>query len=136
ATSLHGRISAFFGQAVLSGHPPGIRHCRQQHAHPDTSMTDASAESGAAALAAVNHAVVAEGETLPAVRLQDGTRVQTGTVAALLDNVRRYDAGERGAVEEAMALAVPTLFKVGLFDLFPPQEWMRGGSAGRRLVGA
>ena len=61
--------------------------------------------------------------------------MQTGTVAAMLDNVRRYNRGERGEVESALRLSVPTLFAVGLFDLFPPQDWVQGNDAGRRLVG-
>ena len=87
------------------------------------------------ALKAINEQLVADGETLPAVRLKDGSRVQTGTVAMMLENIRRYDAGERGDVERQLELAIPTLYKVGLFDLFPPEEWTRGGSPGRRFLG-
>lgn len=87
------------------------------------------------ALASINEKILAEGEKLPAVALRDGSRVQTGTVATMLHNVRAYDAGERGDVERELELAVPTLFKVGLFDLFPPEEWIQGASPGRRFVG-
>lgn len=87
-------------------------------------------------LASVNAKILAPGESLPAVRLQDGTRVQTGTVATMLHNVALYNAGARGAVEQELELAVPTLLKVGLFDLFPPQEWMSGNNPGRAFVGA
>lgn len=86
-------------------------------------------------LAAINHKIVAEGEVLPAVVLKDGSRVQTGTVATLLHNITLYNAGERGPVERELAAAIPTLFKVGLFDLFPPAEWIAGDNPGRRLVG-
>lgn len=86
-------------------------------------------------LAAINQRIVAEGEVLPEVTLKDGSRVQTGTVATLLHNITRYNAGERGTVEEELAAAIPTLFKVGLFDLFPPDEWLAGGNPGRRRVG-
>lgn len=86
-------------------------------------------------LQAVNQKILAEGETLPQVQLKDGSRVQTGTVATMLQNITRYNAGERGALEQEFVLAVPTLFKVGLFDLFPPQEWIAGDNPGRRLVG-
>ena len=48
-------------------------------------------------LAAINQQVVAPGEQLPQVRLKDGTPVQTGTVAAMLQGVpydkSQYDAG-------------------------------------------
>ena len=88
-----------------------------------------------AQLAQVNRKILAEGENLPAVQLKDGSRVQTGTVAAMLHNIAAYNAGERGAVEQELALAIPTLFKVGLFDLFSPQEWVAGNNPGRRLVG-
>ena len=87
------------------------------------------------ALASVNAKIVAPGATLPAVELKDGSRVQTGTVATMLHNVRAYDRGERGDVERELELCVPTLFKVGLFDLFPPEEWISGTSPGRRFVG-
>ena len=53
----------------------------------------------------------------------------------MLRNVALYNAGQRGQVEDELALAVPTLVKVGLFDLFPPEEWMAGTNAGRALVG-
>ncbi len=86
-------------------------------------------------LAAINHKIVADGEILPAVTLKDGSRVQTGTVATLLHNIRLYNVGERGPVEHELAAAIPTLFKVGLFDLFPPSEWIAGDNPGRRRVG-
>jgi hypothetical protein len=87
------------------------------------------------ALGAINKKVIAEGETLPIVALKDGSRVQTGTVATMLHNVSLYNAGERGKVETELCLAVPTLLKVGLFDLFPADEWLNGDNAGRRFVG-
>ena len=87
------------------------------------------------ALSAINRKVIADGETLPAVKLRDGSTVQTGTVAAMLVNIAAYNQGERGEVERQLELAVPTLFKVGLFDLFPPEEWIRAGNSGRQLVG-
>ena len=83
----------------------------------------------------VNQKIVAKGETLPAVTLKDGTRVQTGTVAAMLFNIQKYDSGERGSIESELELVIPTLFKVGLFDLFTPEEWVSGSSPGRRFVG-
>lgn len=86
-------------------------------------------------LAKINQKILAEGETLPAVKLKDGSAVQTGTVATMLHNVQLYNAGERGAVETELMLSVPTLIKVGLFDLFPPDDWIAGENAGRRLVG-
>lgn len=86
-------------------------------------------------LAKVNQQILAEGEQLPAVKLKDGTSVQTGTVATMLHNVARYNSGERGEVEKELELSVPTLIKVGLFDLFPFEDWMAGSNAGRRFVG-
>lgn len=86
-------------------------------------------------LGAVNQKVVADGESLPAVKLKDGTRVQTGTVATMLHNIQLYNAGERGSVEEELRLSIPTLFKVGLFDLFPASEWVAGENPGREFVG-
>lgn len=86
-------------------------------------------------LAVVNQQIVAEGEHLPSVVLSNGQRVQTGTVAAMLYNVKRYNAGERGAVEQELLAAIPTLVNAGLFDLFPVEEWLAGSNAGRAFVG-
>lgn len=83
----------------------------------------------------MNAKILAPGASLPAVELKDGSRVQTGTVATMLHNVRAYERGERGEVERELELSVPTLFKVGLFDLFPPEEGIAGESPGRRFVG-
>lgn len=92
----------------------------------------------AARLAEINHKIVSEGEVLPSVLLKDGSRVQTGTVATMLHNIGLYNAGERGErgeVERELALSIPTLFKVGLFELFEPDDWIRGSNPGRRFVG-
>ena len=86
-------------------------------------------------LGKINQKILADGESLPAVTLQDGSRVQTGTVATMLHNIELYNSGERGPVEEELRLAVPTVVKVGLFDLFSPEEWIDGANAGRRFVG-
>ena len=87
-------------------------------------------------LAAINQKILADGETLPLVQLKDGSKVQTGTVATMLRNIELYNAGERGDIEQQLEAAIPTVAKVGLFDLFPPAEWMAGDNQGRRLVGA
>lgn len=86
-------------------------------------------------LASINKKILADGETLPEITLKDGSKAQTGTVATMLHNVALYNAGERGTVEEELKTAIPTLFKVGLFDLFPPEEWIAGDNPGRRFVG-
>lgn len=86
-------------------------------------------------LAAVNKKIVSEGQVLPSVQLKDGSKVQTGTVAAMLHNINLYNLGERGQVEKELELAVPTLIKVGLFDLFSPDDWIHGSNPGRRFVG-
>lgn len=83
----------------------------------------------------MNAKIVADGQHLPAVQLKDGSVVQTGTVATMLQNIAAYNAGARGQVERELELAVPTLFKVGLFALFTPQEWVQGTNPGRALVG-
>lgn len=88
-----------------------------------------------AQLGSINTKVVANGEVLPAVKLKDGSKVQTGTVATMLHNVALYNAGERGEVEEQLKAAVPTLIKVGLFDLFSVDEWINGQNLGRSFVG-
>ena len=86
-------------------------------------------------LSVINQKIVVEGEVLPSVLLKDGTRVQTGTVATMLYNINLYNKGERGQVEEELRAAIPTLFTIGLFDLFNPQEWINGNNPGRIFVG-
>ena len=86
-------------------------------------------------LAAINRKILADGESLPLVQLKDGSKVQTGTVATMLRNIALYNAGERGDIERQLEAAIPTVAKVGLFELFPPEEWMAGDNPGRRLVG-
>lgn len=88
-----------------------------------------------ASLASVNQKAVAPGEFLPAVHLEDGTLIRTGTVATMLRNIEAYNAGARGDVERELVLAVPTLVKIGLFALFPAEEWVAGTNPGRRFVG-
>lgn len=76
----------------------------------------------------------------PVVTLPSGEKVPTGTVGALLVNIKAYDvAGDRAtqdALEQAIRAAVPVLRKVGMFDLFAPDEWASATSKGRSLVGA
>jgi hypothetical protein len=86
-------------------------------------------------LSSINQKITQEGEVLPAVTLKDGTKVQTGTVATMLHNIDLYNQGLRGEVEQELILAIPTLIKVGLFDLFSPDEWISGDNLGRRFVG-
>ena len=86
-------------------------------------------------LAAVNSKILADGQSLPTVQLKDGSKVQTGTVATMLQNVSLYNAGQRGQIERELELSVPTLVKVGLFDLFDPDEWIAGKNPGRAFVG-
>ncbi|ATU44521.1 hypothetical protein CS557_03085 [Acinetobacter junii] len=91
--------------------------------------------NGTDELSEINQKVVQEGEALPQVRLRDGSRVQTGTVATMLHNIHLYNMGTRGDVEDELTLAIPTLVKVGLFDLFSVDEWINGNNAGRKFVG-
>jgi hypothetical protein len=86
-------------------------------------------------LSSINQKIIQEGEVLPAVTLKDGTKVQTGTVATMLHNIDFYNQGLRGEVEQELILAIPTLIKVGLFDLFSPDEWISGNNLGRKFVG-
>jgi len=86
-------------------------------------------------LGSINKKILAAGENLPTIELKDGSKVQTGTVATMLHNVTLYNEGARGEVEQELELSVPTLIKVGLFDLFSPAEWVSGSNPGRRFVG-
>lgn len=88
----------------------------------------------------VNQKIVQAGEILPEVILKNGSKVQTGTVATMLYNIELYNQTDlshdaRKAIEQELLQAVPTLIKVGLFNLFAPEEWINGDNAGRKLVG-
>lgn len=77
-------------------------------------------------------------KSFPIVTLPNGDKLPTGTVGALLVNIKAYDAGDeeqRKALEPAIKAAIPVLRKVGMFDLFQEDEWIQGQSAGRALVG-
>lgn len=86
-------------------------------------------------LSEINKKIIAEGEQLPLVQLKDGAFVQTGTVATMLHNIKLYNSGERGLVEQELLASIPTLIKVGLFDLFDTEEWIKGDNVGRKFVG-
>jgi hypothetical protein len=76
--------------------------------------------------------------TFPIITLPDGRKVPTGTVGALLVNIKAYDEGNeerRAELEPAIQAAIPTLVKVGMFDIFTPKEWTSESSPGRSLVG-
>ncbi|KAI0388081.1 hypothetical protein F5Y04DRAFT_274933 [Hypomontagnella monticulosa] len=91
-------------------------------------------------LAALNSATL--GAEMPQITLADGTKVQTGTVGALLVNIRSYneahkagDKSKMAQLEEAMRATLPLLDRVGMFDLFRPEEWITGDNEGRKAVG-
>lgn len=86
-------------------------------------------------LARINQKILAQGESLPTVRLKDGTTVQTGTIATLLHNINLYNISKSEKIQNELKSAIPTLFKVGLFDLFPPEEWLTTTNEGRKFVG-
>jgi hypothetical protein len=86
-------------------------------------------------LGVINQKILAPQATLPVVELKDGSRVQTGTVATMLHNINLYNKGARGDVERELELSIPTLFKIGLFDLFSPSDWVIGDNEGRRFIG-
>lgn len=106
--------------------------------------------SSSDALANLNSATL--GANMPVITLPDGQKVQTGTVGALLVNIKKYDAMVESAnsapaqdkttlqteieeMEQKFHAALPLLLRVGMFDLFAPDEWIGGKSAGRTKVG-
>ncbi|MCJ1443004.1 MAG: hypothetical protein MMC23_003501 [Stictis urceolatum] len=103
-----------------------------------------SAEPSPSALAASNTTTL--GASFPVITLPDGSQVPTGTVGALLVNIKAYDAAhvvgntaEMARLEPLMRAAIPLLRKFGMFELFPPEEWAAEGregvSQGRWWVG-
>jgi hypothetical protein len=95
--------------------------------------------SSSASLQEINNQTLGtSAESFPIVTLPNGDKIPTGTVGALLVNIRAYDAGDeqqRTALEPAIQAAIPVLRKVGMFALFSEDEWMHGDSPGRALVG-
>ncbi len=95
----------------------------------------------AEAIQAINNKTLgtSSSSSFPVVTLPNGDKLPTGTVGALLVNIKTYDAATtreaREALEPAIRAAVPVLQKVGMFDLFRPAEWICGESPGRALVG-
>ncbi|KAI0099102.1 hypothetical protein GGR51DRAFT_536710 [Nemania sp. FL0031] len=101
--------------------------------------TNLANDSGSA-LSDVNSSAL--GAKFPEITLPDGSKVQTGTVGALLINIRTYntahaagDTAKTQALEASFKAALPLLDKVGLFDLFTPEEWIQGNNEGRKAVG-
>lgn len=108
-------------------------------------------QSDTTELARLNSATL--GAEMPEITLANGDKVQTGTVGALLRNIVAYDdlvrqlssaqtAAEKEKLDAEVAkyepmlkAPLPLLQKVGLFGLFPPAEWVSGGSPGRKFVG-
>ncbi|KHN97430.1 uncharacterized protein MAM_04445 [Metarhizium album ARSEF 1941] len=77
-------------------------------------------------------------KSFPIVTMPNGEKLPTGTVGALLVHIKAYDAGDeqqRKALEPAIKAAIPVLRKVGIFDIFPEDDWIKGSSEGRALVG-
>lgn len=101
----------------------------------ESSGIDMSSIQNLNELSSINQKIIQAGEVLPVVKLKDGSAVQTGTVATMLHNINLYNSGLRGEIEQELILAIPTLVKVGLFDLFNPDEWILGNNAGRKFVG-
>ncbi|CAG9946895.1 unnamed protein product [Clonostachys rosea f. rosea IK726] len=82
------------------------------------------------------------GVAMPEITLPDGSKVQTGTVGALLVNIKGYnqahatqDTTSMAQLEPAMKAAIPLLSKVGMFELFSAEEWIQGDNEGRKFVG-
>lgn len=73
-------------------------------------------------LAALNSATL--GTNMPVVTLPDGSKIQTGTVGALLVNIREYnqlvsdstvDETKKKELEDRMVASMPVLKKAGAF---------------------
>lgn len=65
-------------------------------------------------------------------------------MGALIVGIKAYDkliaegTAEQDKIvklEESFKTAILLLKKVGMFDVFPPEDWVRGISTGRRRVG-
>ena len=86
-------------------------------------------------LKSINSKGTIENGGLLAVQASECNTMKGGTAANMLYNIKRYNAGEREAAEQELAIVIPALVQSGIFDLFPAEEWIEGNNAGRRLVG-
>ncbi|KAK6957941.1 hypothetical protein Daesc_000731 [Daldinia eschscholtzii] len=77
-------------------------------------------------LAALNSATL--GAEMPQITLPDGSKVQTGTMGV-------GDKDKQAQLEDSMRATLPLLDKVGMFELFPPEDWISGNNEGRKVVG-
>ena len=82
------------------------------------------------------------GVSNPSSSLHHALSTCTDIYRALLVNIRAYnEAHANGSwakmetLRTALRAAIPLLQKVGMFDLFPPEEWIQGNNEGRKLVG-
>ncbi|KAF2809364.1 uncharacterized protein BDZ99DRAFT_571203 [Mytilinidion resinicola] len=89
-----------------------------------------SSSNEVASLASSNSKTL--GASFPVITLPSGIKVPTGTVDS---NKTKEDEEELKGLAEQMKAALPVLKKVGMFDLFTPDEWVQGKSPGRKLVG-
>ncbi|KAI1482319.1 hypothetical protein K445DRAFT_18309 [Daldinia sp. EC12] len=103
-------------------------------------MADNASVDRESKLAALNSATL--GAEMPQITLPDGSKVQTGTMGALLINIRAYnealrigDKDKQAQLEDSMRATLPLLDKVGMFELFPPEDWISGNNEGRKVVG-
>jgi len=69
-------------------------------------------------LASINNKITATGNAFPEIKLADGRSVQTGTIATLSYNLRRYadpavSAEEKGEIEREFEAAIPTVARLG-----------------------
>lgn len=112
-----------------------------------TQSTMTSSQSQPDHLANTNSTTL--GANMPVITLGNGKKVQTGTIGALLVNIKTYDelVASKGGdateteekikeLEDRFRAAMPLLKMVGFLDLFTPEEWIAGSrSPGRRRVG-
>lgn len=131
-------IQIAFQHTLLQGSKRHVAHTR-----PSLQLNEAE-------LTRLNSATL--GAEMPEITLANGQKVQTGTVGALLRNIFAYDElirlldstteaqknqlnAEVAKYELMLKTPLPLLQKVGLFDLFSPEEWVNGGTPGRKFVG-
>ncbi|KAK5996936.1 hypothetical protein PT974_02284 [Cladobotryum mycophilum] len=90
-------------------------------------------------LQAINNKTMGtQANAFPVVTLPNGQKLPTGTIGALLVNIKTYDESDeeqRRALEPLIRSAIPVLKTVGIFGLFKPEEWITNGSPGRAFVG-
>ncbi|KAF2634686.1 hypothetical protein P280DRAFT_474465 [Massarina eburnea CBS 473.64] len=145
ASSDDGNSSRAFPNSMTSSYvPPTVHHQPSTHRSGEKSdRPHQKSKTGTVGALIMNIALPSDENGK-----KDSKKLQPDTINALIANIKAYDecmrkVGKDGRVDEKrkmvledlMSMSLPLLKKTGLFELFSPDDWIRGNSAGRKYVG-